>query len=336
MRPFEYSRANTVEAAINGYGDPTQLKPHKEVQYLGGGTNLIDLMKMGVERPGVLVDVSRLPLKQIEERRGGLLIGALVSNTDCANHELVRTRYPVLSRAILSGATQQLRNKATMGGNLLQRTRCYYFYDPALGFCNKRNPGSGCSAIAGINRIHAILGSSKECIATHPSDMCVALSALRASVMVRGPKGDRTIAFDDFHRLPGDTPWMDTNLAPGELITGIELPPITYAKQSSYIKVRDRNSYAFALVSAAAVLDIDDATGTIRQAHISLGGVSHVPWRAGVAEKYLTGKKLEEPIIRAAAELELQNARPQSGNAFKVELAKRTIVRAVMTASSEI
>jgi xanthine dehydrogenase YagS FAD-binding subunit len=336
MRPFEYSRASSVEAAINAYGDPTQLKPHKEVQYLGGGTNLIDLMKMGVERPGVLVDVSRLPMNKIEERNGGVLIGAMVTNTECANHELIRTKYPVLSRAILAGATQQLRNKATMGGNLLQRTRCYYFYDPSLGNCNKRNPGSGCSAIAGVNRIHAILGTSKECIATHPSDMCVALSALRATVLVHGPKGERNIPFDEFHRLPGDTPWMDTNLAPGELITAIELPPIAYGKRSSYIKVRDRNSYAFALVSAAAVLDTDSATGKIRKVHIALGGVSHIPWRAEVAEKYLTGKQVEEPVVRAAADLELQNARPQSGNAFKVELAKRTIVRAVMTAASQI
>lgn len=336
MRPFQYTCVTDVKGAISAYGDPTALKEHREVQYLGGGTNLIDLMKMGVERPGALIDVTHLPLKTIEERDGGVRIGAMVTNTECANHRLIRTKYPVLSRAILAGATQQLRNKATMGGNLLQRTRCYYFYDPSFGPCNKRNPGSGCSAINGVNRLHAILGASEECIATHPSDMCVALAALGATVVVEGPNGVRKIGFGEFHRLPGDTPWQDTNLKPGELITAIDLPAMSYGHQSTYIKVRDRNSYAFALVSAAAIVDVDSGTGNIRKAHIALGGVAHIPWRAEVAEKHLIGKKAEVAVTRAAAEMELRNAKPYSGNAFKVELAKRTIVRAVMIAANQL
>jgi xanthine dehydrogenase YagS FAD-binding subunit len=288
-------------------------------------------MKMGVERPSALVDVSRLPLTSIEEHEGGVRIGAMATNTACANHPLVRSRYPVLSQAILSGATQQLRNKATIGGNLLQRTRCYYFYDPGLGQCNKRDPGSGCSAKQGVNRIHAILGASEHCIATHPSDMCVALSAIGATVLVEGPKGPRQVAFRDFHRLPFDTPQIDTNLQPGELITGIDLPALTYGRRSVYLKVRDRNSYAFALVSIAAILDVDDQ-GMIRKAHLALGGVAHKPWRAEKAERYLTGKAPDAQTVRAAAEIELQEAKPYSGNAFKVELAKRVMVRALAAA----
>lgn len=323
MKPFTYTRAATVEAAIHAQG-----------YYLGGGTNLIDLMKMGVERPDALIDITRIPLKTIEEHDGGVRIGAMATNTDCANNHLIRTRYPVLSQAILAGATQQLRNKATMGGNLLQRTRCYYFYDPTLGQCNKRNPGSGCSAREGITRIHAILGASEECIATHPSDMCVALSALGATVNVDGPNGSRQIAFTDFHRLPGKTPQIDTNLKPGELITSIDLPPMPYATRSTYIKVRDRNSYAFALVSVAAILDVEES-GTIRKAHIALGGVAMKPWRAEKAENHLTGKKASHENVRAAAELELQDAKPYPGNAFKVELAKRAITRAVMEVNQQ-
>ncbi len=254
MRPFTYTRAATVEDAVRSYAAVPESSPAFDVRYIGGGTNLIDLMKMGVERPGTLVDVSRLPLKSIDEHEGGIRIGAMVTNTECANHPLIRSRYPVLSQAILSGATQQLRNKATMGGNLLQRTRCYYFYDPSMGFCNKRDPGSGCSAKEGINRIHAILGASEDCIATHPSDMCVALSALNASVLVQGPKGSRQIAFTAFHRLPGNKPQVDTTLQPGELITAIDLPALSYGRHSTYVKVRDRNSYAFALVSVAAIV----------------------------------------------------------------------------------
>jgi xanthine dehydrogenase YagS FAD-binding subunit len=328
MRPFTYVRAASVEAAVQAAGS------YQDEHYLGGGTNLVDLMKMGVERPSTLVDVTRLPLNKIEEHQGGLRIGALVTNTDCANSPLVRTRYPVLSQAILSGATQQLRNKATMGGNLLQRTRCYYFYDPTLGECNKRNPGSGCSAKDGVNRIHAILGASPECIATNPSDMCVALSALEATVLVQGPKGKREIAFAEFHRLPGDKPQMDTNLMPGELVTAIDLPALTYGRNATYIKVRDRNSYAFALVSVAAIVDLDES-GKVRKAHVALGGVSHKPWRAEKVEHHLHGKAPEPELIRAAAEIELHDSKPYSGNAFKVELAKRTIVRAITTAANQ-
>jgi xanthine dehydrogenase YagS FAD-binding subunit len=272
-------------------------------------------------------------LTAIEEHEGGVRIGALVSNTDAANHRLIRTRYPVLSEAILAGATQQLRNKATMGGNLLQRTRCYYFYDPTFRECNKRVPGSGCAAKDGYNRIHAILGASEECIATHPSDMCVALVALDAVVQVKGPKGERSIRMADFHRLPGDTPQIDTNLHAGELITAIDLPAMPYAKRSTYLKTRDRNSYAFALVSVAAALDLDEE-GKVREARIALGGVAHKPWRASKAEKALMGKKPDETNLRAAAEAELRDAKPYRDNAFKVELARRCIVRAVTTAAN--
>ena len=327
MRPFTYIRPQSVNDAISAHGEGP------DVRFIGGGTNLLDLMKMGVERPGRLVDVNRIPLNTIAEHEGGVRIGALVSNTDAANHQLIRTRYPVLSEAILAGATQQLRNKATMGGNLLQRTRCYYFYDPTFAECNKRVPGSGCAAKDGYNRIHAILGASEDCIATHPSDMCVALVALDAVVQVKGPKGERSIPMAEFHRLPGHTPQIETNLHPGELITAIDLPAMPFAKRSSYLKVRDRNSYAFALVSVAAVLNVDEG-GTVREARIALGGVALKPWRATKAEEALVGRKPDETTLRAAAEAELREARPYRDNAFKVELAKRSIVRAVTTTVS--
>jgi xanthine dehydrogenase YagS FAD-binding subunit len=324
MRPFAYTRAASVDAAVQAYGQAAESK------YIGGGTNLIDLMKMGVETPAHLVDVSRLPLNTIEEHGGGVRIGAMMTNTEAANHRLIRTRYPVLSQAMLAGASQQLRNKATMGGNLLQRTRCYYFYDPAYHECNKRTPGSGCAARKGCNRIHAILGASDQCIATNPSDMNVALAALDAVIQVQGPGGARSIPIADFHRLPGDEPQRDTNLNPGELITAIDLPPLSYARRSSYLKVRDRNSYAFALVSVATVLDVDES-GVIRRAHLALGGVAHKPWRATQAEQVLTGRKPEQSILREAADAELRAARPYKDNAFKIELARRAIARAVTT-----
>ena len=327
MTPFTYTCPKTVDEALKTHGT------RPDVQFIGGGTNLLDLMKMGSERPTHLVDVNKLPLKGIEEHEGGVRIGALVSNTDCANHQLLRSRYPVLSEAILAGATQQLRNKATMGGNLLQRTRCYYFYDPSFRECNKRAPGSGCAAIHGVNRIHAILGASEQCIAVQPSDMSVALMALDAVVQVTGPKGERSIPMRDFHRLPGNTPQIDTNLQPGELITAIDLPAIPYARRSKYIKVRDRNSYAFALVSIATVLDVDEA-GNIRKVHIALGGVAHKPWRATKAESLLAGKKPDESTLRAAAEAELASAKGYKDNAFKIELAKRCIVRGVLSTLS--
>ncbi len=327
MRPFEYSVPRTVDDALQAVGDG------HNARFIGGGTNLLDLMKMGVEQPARLININHLPLTGIDEYQGGIRIGALVSNTDVANHRLIRTRYPVLSQAILFGASQQLRNMATSGGNPLQRTRCYYFYDPSYAECNKRNPGSGCAAITGYNRIHAILGASPECIATHPSDMCVALAALDAVVQVQGPKGARSIPMTEFHRLPGNTPQIDTNLQPGELITAIDLPAVPFTKHSYYLKVRDRNSYAFALVSVAAIVDLDEA-GALREVRIALGGVAHKPWRASKAEHELKGKKPEETILRAAAEAELREAKGYEHNSFKIELAKRCIVRAVRTAAN--
>jgi xanthine dehydrogenase YagS FAD-binding subunit len=324
MTPFTYTCPKSVDDAIQAYGQAP------DVRFIGGGTNLLDLMKIGVERPTHLVDINRLPLTAIEERNHGIRIGALVRNSEAANHELIRSRYPVLSQAILAGASPQLRNMATMGGNLLQRTRCYYFYDPSYRECNKRAPGSGCAAKVGYNRIHAILGASERCIATNPSDMSVALVALGAVVQVKGPKGERAIPIAEFHRLPGDTPQIETNLHAGELITAIDIPAMPFARRSHYLKVRDRNSYAFALVSVAALLDIDN--GIVRHARIALGGVAHKPWRAEKAERMLIGKKPGEAAFRAAGDAELHDARPYRNNAFKVELARRSIVRALSTA----
>jgi xanthine dehydrogenase YagS FAD-binding subunit len=323
MNPFTYSRATGANQAVMAISRNPQTK------FLGGGTNLIDLMKMGVETPNELVDINRLPLAQIEELSGKRVrIGALARNSDVAEHELIKTHYPVLSEALLSGASPQLRNMATVGGNLLQRTRCYYFYDPAFPACNKRKPGSGCGAIDGYNRIHAILGQSEHCIATHPSDMCVALAALEATVRVRGPHGEREIPFSDFHRLPGNTPERDTNLAPDELIIAVELPAMPFAVRSHYLKVRDRASYAFALVSVAAALDLD-RNKKINAARLALGGVAHKPWRANTAERKLIGEKADEKIFRAAAEAELAPAKGYKYNSFKIELAKRAIIRAL-------
>ena len=323
MNPFGYSRAADANQAV------TTISGKPNGKFLGGGTNLIDLMKMGVETPSELVDINRLPLAQIEELPDkGVRIGALARNSDVAEHELIKTRYPLLSEALLSGASPQLRNMATMGGNLLQRTRCYYFYDPAFPACNKRKPGSGCGALDGYNRIHAILGQSDQCIATHPSDMCVALAALDAIVRVRGPNGEREIAFGDFHRLPGDTPERDTNLAPGELIIAVDLPAMPFAARSHYLKVRDRASYAFALVSVAAALDLG-SNKRIHDARVALGGVAHKPWRARNAEKRLIGQDANEETFRAAAEAELAAAKGYKYNSFKIELAKRAIVGAL-------
>ena len=319
MNPFTYSRPSDQAQAL------AAIAP--QAKFLGGGTNLIDLMKMGVETPEKLIDINRLPLAQIEEVSGGLRIGAMVRNSDLAEHPLVRQRYPVLSEALLAGASPQLRNMATVGGNLLQRTRCYYFYDPAFPQCNKRHPGSGCGAIKGFNRIHAILGQSDHCIATHPSDMCVAMAALDAVVRVQGPKGEREIPFTDFHRLPGSTPNIDTNLQPNELITAVDLPAMPFATRSHYLKMRDRASYAFALVSVAAILDLDG--NTIRNARVALGGVAHKPWRAVKAEAALVGKEPNEQSFQAAAAAELATAKAYQYNEFKIELARRTIVRAL-------
>src|SRR3954451_6890189 len=326
MNPFFYSRAN--DAAGAGRAVAAQ---HR-TEFLRRGTKLIDLMKMGVETPAQLVDINRLPMAQIEELPDGkgVRIGALARNSDLAEHGLIKSRYPVLSQAFLAGASPQLRNMATVGGNLMQRTRCYYFYDPAFPQCNKRNPGSGCGAIEGYNRIHAILGQSEQCIATHPSDMCVALAALDAIVRVHGPKGEREIKFEDFHRLPGSTPQRDTNLAPDELIIAIDLPSTPFATRSRYLKLRDRASYAFALVSVAAALDVDSSK-KIRAARVALGGVAHKPWRAQKAEEELLGKNADENAFRAAAEAELAAAKGYAHNEFKIELAKRSMVRALST-----
>ena len=328
MQPFEYTRAEDPQAVVSALGHSPRAK------VLAGGTNLIDLMKQNVERPSALIDVNRLQLSEITALPdGGLRLGALARNADTANHPQVRQNYPLLSQAILAGASPQLRNAASNGGNLLQRTRCYYFYDPAFTACNKRNPGSGCGAIKGYNRIHAILGASAECIATHPSDMCVALSALGASVRVRGSRGERTIAFDDFHRLPGKSPELDTNLRADELILSIDLPKSPYANHSAYIKARDRASYAFALVSAAAAIEVEG--GTIRSARLSLGGVAHKPWRSEAAERMLVGKPAEEASYRAAATVALAGAKTYEHNAFKVEMAKQVIVRAFTVAGGQ-
>ena len=292
MINFQYARATDVADAVR------QIAADPAAKFIAGGTNLIDLMKYEVERPLRLIDISRLPLNTIEQTpEGGLRIGALVPNSDLAYHPLVERRYPLLSSAILAGASQQLRNMASTGGNLLQRTRCFYFYDTATP-CNKREPGSGCSAIDGINRINAILGTSEACIATHPSDMCVALAALEAKVHVAGPAGERVIPFPDFHRLPGDTPHRDTNLEPNEIITAIELPGAGFAANYSYLKIRDRLSYAFALVSVAAALELDG--GRIKEARLALGGVAHKPWRDPEVEADVARPGRRRTGLRAA------------------------------------
>src|SRR5438874_11049298 len=327
MNPFTYSRvadANQAVTAVSG-------KPKSK--FLGGGTNLIDLMKMGVETPNGLIDINRLPLAQIEELPDkSVRIGAMVRNSDVAEHELIKTRYPMLSQALHAGASPQLRNMATVGGNLMQRTRCYYFYDPAFPQCNKRSPGSGCGALKGYNRIHAILGQSEQCIATNPSDMNVALAALDAVVRVQGPKGEREIPIADFHRLPGSTPNVDTNLKEDELIIAVDLPAAPFVMRSHYLKVRDRASYAFAIVSVAAAVELDPAK-KITAARIALGGVAHKPWRAQKAEEQLVGKNADEKTFRAAADAELAAAKGYEHNSFKIELAKRSIVRALSTAA---
>ena len=327
MNQFAYGRPDSEQDALD------LLTQSMLPKFLGGGTNLLDLMREDIERPATLIDITRLPLDGIEELPdGGLRIGALVRNSHLAGHAAVRERYPVLSQAILMGASAQLRNMATTGGNLLQRTRCYYFYDSAAR-CNKRVPGSGCDAIDGFNRIHAILGASPDCIATHPSDMCVALAALDAVIRVRSPRGERTIPVVDFHRLPGNTPQRDTNLESDELITGVDLPALPFAKRSLYRKVRDRASYAFALVSVAAAVEIED--GLIRQVRLALGGVAHKPWRAFTAEQFLIGKRCDEQTLSQAASLELEDAHAYQHNAFKVELARRTMVNVLTELANE-
>jgi xanthine dehydrogenase YagS FAD-binding subunit len=320
MNRFAYARASAVREAIE------QHRTNASAVFVAGGTNLVDLLREDVARPALLVDINRLPLKDIEATPGGgLMIGSLVTNSALAYDETVAARYPLLAKAILAGASAQIRNVATVGGNLLQRTRCYYFYDAGTA-CNKRSPGTGCPAIEGVNRIHAILGASDQCIAVHPSDMCVALAALDATVHVTGINGTRALPFAAFHRLPGDTPHIDTNLADDELVTAIELPKEGFATHHAYVKVRDRASYAFALVSTAVGVELDG--DTIRSARCALGGVAHKPWRDPGAEAALRGKPLNAATVRSFAELLLRDARGRCGNAFKIDLAMRVIVRA--------
>jgi xanthine dehydrogenase YagS FAD-binding subunit len=324
MNPFEYRRAESPQAAIDAAGPAAK--------FLAGGTNLVDLMKNGVEQPQRLVDINRLELAAIEPLpNGGLRLGALARNSDTANHPLVRQHYPLLSRAILSGASPQLRNLATNGGNLLQRTRCSYFMDTHFPQCNKRIPNSGCGALQGFNRNHAILGASDQCIATHPSDMCVALAALEAVIRVRGVKGERNIPIAEFHRLPGNTPQVETSLLPGELILSIDLPPSPYAQHSHYLKVRDRASYEFALVSVAAALDMQN--GAVRSARLVLGGVAHKPWRVERAEKELVGTSLSTAGFARAAKIVVADAKPHQNNGFKVIMAEHAIVEALSLAA---
>jgi xanthine dehydrogenase YagS FAD-binding subunit len=318
MKNFSYARAETVESALDS------IRSSSSTKFLGGGTNLVDLMRENIEQPAHLVDVTRLPLTEITDLEGGgVRIGAGVRNSALAADEMIRDRYPMLSQAILNGASGQIRNMATTAGNLMQRTRCYYFYDTESR-CNKRTPGAGCDAIKGFNRIHAVLGASEHCIATHPSDMCVALTALDAAVNVRASTGARAIPILDFFRLPGDTPNIETNLLPTEIITSVDLPPVTAAGKSTYRKIRDRASYAFALVSVAAAVWIDD--GIVTDARIALGGVAHKPWRALAAEKMLVGNSATEENFKAAAAEEMKSSRGYKHNSFKIELAQRAIV----------
>ncbi|WP_046780024.1 FAD binding domain-containing protein [Streptomyces yangpuensis] len=338
MKPFGYVRAGSLREAAAAYA------AHPDPRYLGGGTNLVDLMKLGVETPATLIDVSRLPLDAVEERPGGgLRIGATARNSDVAAHPLVRTHHPLVSRALLAGASGQLRNIATIGGNLLQRTRCPYFQDVSKA-CNKRLPGTGCAALEGVHREHAVLGHSAHCIATHPSDLAVALAALDADIELYGGDGSggtdddgdgdgdgtRTVAATDFHRLPGDHPERDTVIRPGELVTAVLLPAPAPGAVSLYRKVRDRASYAFALASVAAVLDLDPATGRVRHVALALGGLAHRPWRATTAERALTGAVPDADTVRRAVDAELDRARPLRDNAHKVVLA-RNLARDALT-----
>jgi len=323
MNRFDYVRAGTVAEAVQAFG--------AGARFIAGGTNLIDLMKYDVEKPGRLIDITRLPLDKIEDHGNGLRLGALATNAKVAYDDRVAARYPLLRNAILAGASAQLRNAASTGGNLLQRTRCYYFYDTATA-CNKREPGSGCPAIGGMNRIHAIFGTSPHCIATHPSDMCIALAALEATVQVSGPQGERTIPFAEFHRLPGDTPEKDTNLAPGEIILSVDLPESQFSQHYTYLKLRDRLSYAFALVSVAAALELDG--DRVKTARLALGGVAHKPWRNRAAEALLEGKPATRESFQAAADLIVSEAKPQSENGFKIDLARRAIVRGLEQAAA--
>ena len=326
MTPFTYTRARDAAEAV-------RLGAENVAKYIGGGTNLVDLLRETIEHPHSLIDVTGLS-DTIEQREdGSLLIGAATRNTAVASHRAVRSHYPVLSRALVAGASAQIRNMATVGGNILQRTRCAYFYDHDGSRCNKRSPGEGCDAIGGFSRNHAILGASSACVATHPSDMCVALAALGANVHLRSARGERTLFLTDLHRLPEDRPDIETMLEAGELITAVEIPALPFSARSTYRKVRDRASYAFALVSVAAALEVEG--DTVKEVRLALGGVAHKPWRAWKAEAALKGRRATPESFRAAAEAELADAAPLRDNGFKVELANRTIV-AVLTELMEM
>jgi xanthine dehydrogenase YagS FAD-binding subunit len=325
MNQFQYVRATKPQGAIDVVAKDPNAK------FIAGGTNLVDLMKRGIMTPQKLVDINRLPLAKIERQDKGLRLGALALNSTVANDELVRQHQPLLALALNAGASPQLRNMATVGGNMLQRTRCSYFYDLTMP-CNKREPGTGCGALEGINRMHAIFGASDKCIAVHPSDMSVALVALDATVLVSGPKGDRRIAFADFHRLPGDTPEKDSNLEAGELITAVDIPDGPFTKHVHYQKVRERASYAFALLSTAAALDLDG--NTIKAARLAMGGVAHKPWRLTAAEQSLVGQPATEASFRRAAEVAMQGAKAFKYNAYKLKLGPNTIVQALRTAAA--
>jgi len=332
MRMFEFIRPTDSQAAVAAAAQSKTAQQGADVRFMGGGTTLIDLMKLNVETPARVLDINRLPFDKIADTTvGGLDIGATVRNSDLAYHPRVQRDYSVLSQAILQGASAQIRNMATVGGNLLQRTRCVYFRDTAMP-CNKREPGSGCPAITGHNRTLAILGTSEHCIATNPSDMCIAMAALEATIHIQGPKGTRTVAFGDFHVLPGNTPERETILEPGDLITHVTLPPPMSGSKHLYLKLRDRASYEFALASAAVVLVIGG--GKITRARIALGGVGTKPWRSPEAEAALTGKPANDASFRQAAEAALRNAKPQSENGFKIELAKRCLTHALRTAAA--
>ena len=328
MHPFKYTKAVDVSTATK------RINANTKAKFLAGGTNLIDLMKEDVEQPEELVDITNIKLAEIKRitadaNRGGVSIGGLGKNAEAANHPLIKQDFPLLTQAILAGASAQIRNMATNGGNLNQRTRCPYFYDVAMP-CNKREPGTGCSALNGVNKLHAIFGWSDKCVAVHPSDMCVALAALDAVIKVQSVTGERTIAFTDYHRLPGNTPEKDSNLNPDELITAIEIPANNFADKSYYLKVRDRSSYAFALISVATA--IETAGTEIRQARIALGSVAHKPWRALEAEKFLAGKIATEANFKEAAAIALKDAKPLEHNLYKVELTSKAIVRALLQA----
>ena len=323
MHPFEFHAASSESDAI------ALRTAHADARFLAGGTTLVDLMKHDVERPAHVIDINALDLARVTEESSGIRIGAMVRNSDLAHHPLVRERFPVLSQALLAGASPQLRNMASTGGNLLQRTRCYYFRDVASP-CNKREPGSGCGALHGYNRIHAILGTSEHCIATHPSDMAVALMALDAVVYVRAARGERAIPLAQFYVMPEEHPQLENTLATDELIVSVHVPALDFARRSLYLKVRDRASYAFALASAAVALDLSG--NTIRDARIALGGVGTVPWRARAAEDVLRGRRLESKALQRAADAALDGAVPREHNAFKIDLAKRTLMRAITRA----